>query len=375
MGKNVKKIAHLVGALVLAAGGTLGLALPAAAAPALTAPAWAGVEDEIEVLGTECLGTDALVLVTLSDSVLDDDMMPPVYEVVPDRETGNWSVPIVMGSVDLTVTASCTTYNATTEYTPVTIQVWQDALGDPTLAGCVVTIPYSVALPGTYRIDVGDDGETLDSFPIELAAAGAGTVSWTISEPARPGDPGVGFSLIAVGATEDEDEAVAVIPNYEYPSDVALNCAQANVTLSFPGYTGEVVAGGTLKIDAAGFLPGEKITVTLYSTPVVLATLLADAQGRVLTTVTIPAATAPGAHTIEVKGESSGLKISLPILVKAGAAGPTTTTSRPTSTPAKYTPLLAKTGTTASALVPWAAGLMLVGGAALAFTRRRSNNH
>src|SRR5690606_37304995 len=47
-----------------------------------------------------------------------------------------------------------------------------------------------------------------------------------------------------------------------------------------------VVPGGTVPVDEDGFVAGEQVPIVLYSTPVVLATATADAQGRVQATVT-----------------------------------------------------------------------------------------
>ncbi|WP_162584019.1 LPXTG cell wall anchor domain-containing protein [Variovorax sp. PBS-H4] len=258
--------------MVLAAGGVVGWTLPAKAAPALTAPPQTAPGETVEVLGTDCLGIDAAITATVSTA----SGQETITQVQPDPETGAWGVVFDAGSTDMTVNASCSTYNATTDYPAATIDVRQDT---------------------------------------------------------------------TINATD--------------------------LGLSFPGYTGAVTAGGTLQIEATGFPAGENVTVTMYSTPIVLATPLADAQGRVVTTVIIPPDTAAGIHTIEVKGESTGLKNSRPILVQASSAGPMTTTNR-TSALAERTPQLAATGTAAQILIPGAGGLLLAGGAALAFTRRRS---
>lgn len=63
-------------------------------------------------------------------------------------------------------------------------------------------------------------------------------------------------------------------------------------------------AGGTLAIAEGGFIAGEAVPVVLYSTPTVLATLTADGTGTVRGTVTIPAGTTAGAHTLVLYGEA-----------------------------------------------------------------------
>jgi hypothetical protein len=64
-------------------------------------------------------------------------------------------------------------------------------------------------------------------------------------------------------------------------------------------------AGGDITIDSSGWMHDTDVTITLHSDPVVLGTVTADANGDVHTTVSIPAGTAAGAHTIELTGTDS----------------------------------------------------------------------
>lgn len=65
---------------------------------------------------------------------------------------------------------------------------------------------------------------------------------------------------------------------------------------------GPVPAGSDIEIDEDGFVPGEDVRVVLYSSPRTLATLVADATGRVRGTVTIPADTEVGEHVLVLYG-------------------------------------------------------------------------
>lgn len=71
------------------------------------------------------------------------------------------------------------------------------------------------------------------------------------------------------------------------------------------GGTVTIAAGGTLGIAADGFEPGAGVTVALYSTAITLAEVVADGDGRIATTVVLPADVA-GEHTIAVLGVGSG---------------------------------------------------------------------
>ena len=80
-------------------------------------------------------------------------------------------------------------------------------------------------------------------------------------------------------------------------------------------------AGQSVTVQSPGFTPGESVSVTLHSTPVLLETVSANSQGDVDTTVTIPAGTAPGAHELILTGLSSGQVVTIPITVLAAANG------------------------------------------------------
>ncbi|MDZ8170715.1 metallophosphoesterase family protein [Microbacterium xanthum] len=70
----------------------------------------------------------------------------------------------------------------------------------------------------------------------------------------------------------------------------------ATLTLS----SGTVAAGGTLSLTGSGFEPGAELRVELHSTPQVLGAVTADAAGAFASTVTIPASTETGTHTVRV---------------------------------------------------------------------------
>lgn len=108
--------------------------------------------------------------------------------------------------------------------------------------------------------------------------------------------------------------------------------------------------GGAVTIDETGFGAGEQVPVVLYSTPVVLTTATADSQGRVHTTVTIPAGTAAGQHTLVLFGESQ---------VKAATIT------------VQAAPTLPRTGVDTWVLTLAGVAALLVGAQALGLSRRR----
>lgn len=86
---------------------------------------------------------------------------------------------------------------------------------------------------------------------------------------------------------------------------------------------GAVPAGSTLDIDEGGFVPGEEVHIVLYSSPRVLASVVADGIGTVRTTVTIPADTEPGEHVLVLYGSRLTRAMALDISAADPGSGPT----------------------------------------------------
>ncbi|HUQ40831.1 MAG TPA: hypothetical protein VM030_11825 [Acidimicrobiales bacterium] len=136
----------------------------------------------------------------------------------------------------------------------------------------------------------------------------------------------------------------------QYPLQTGNNLAVSDPTFA----PGDLTTG----VSGEGFQGGSSVTLTLFSAPVVLKTVTADAAGRFSTTVTIPASTTPGNHTITATGvapDGSPLTLSNAVtMLGAGGttAGGTTGTSGGSSTG------LARTG--ASIGLATLAGFVLV---------------
>lgn len=115
-----------------------------------------------------------------------------------------------------------------------------------------------------------------------------------------------------------------------------------------------VVAGGNVTISGAGFGPNTSVSIELLSSPVHLATVTAGSGGDVTETVTIPATTSPGTHTLTLTGvdpSGSPRQLTVSITVKSE---------------------LAATGTSDLAQIEVAGGALLGAGVlALLLARRR----
>ena len=68
------------------------------------------------------------------------------------------------------------------------------------------------------------------------------------------------------------------------------------------GSSDEVVAGKTMVISGTGYEPHSTVTVLIYSSPQVLTTVVADANGAFTVTVTVPAGLTAGQHTLVASG-------------------------------------------------------------------------
>jgi hypothetical protein len=64
----------------------------------------------------------------------------------------------------------------------------------------------------------------------------------------------------------------------------------------------EAAQGAHLLVTAEGYTPGEKVVIALYATPVKLGTSVVRSDGQVTASVTIPARTSLGTHTVQVLG-------------------------------------------------------------------------
>jgi hypothetical protein len=130
--------------------------------------------------------------------------------------------------------------------------------------------------------------------------------------------------------------------------------------------TTTVCAGCPITLSGNGFQPGETITIQLFSTPVTIGSTTADPSGAFTTTVTIPANTTPGNHTIVATGLTSGTTASFAIVVTgASTAGVSTTAGTPSSGS------LAFTGADIAAMAGVGAIALALGGMLVFAGRRR----
>lgn len=138
-----------------------------------------------------------------------------------------------------------------------------------------------------------------------------------------------------------------------------------------------VAPGGSLTLAGANWKGSTSLGLTLFSDPVNLGNVTTASGGTFTTTVTIPASTALGAHTIEVSGLDAGdqtATVSVALTV-VSATTSTTVPATTSTTKASGTPTTAASGgslprTGGETLPLLLVGLVLVGGGVALVVRR-----
>jgi hypothetical protein len=136
-----------------------------------------------------------------------------------------------------------------------------------------------------------------------------------------------------------------------------------------------VVPGQALALAAAGFAPGTPVVFGMYSEPLGVAPITADAGGFAVASFEIPAS-ATGAHTLVAMGTGLdgllrvlqiGIQVAAPTVTAPVVAAPTAVTP---ADAAATRPRLADSGVDPDAGLTLAAGLLLLGTALLVTARR-----
>ncbi|MCW2579624.1 MAG: hypothetical protein JWR82_1225 [Blastococcus sp.] len=170
------------------------------------------------------------------------------------------------------------------------------------------------------------------------------------------------FSVSALDTRENPGHGSAMVTVSDVPrSSVPSAVPAKDGDLVRPaGQSGPVAPGATVRITGGGYLANSTVTLVVYSEPQVLTTTVADANGAIDVTVTVPAGLAAGDHTLVAAGvdaQGNTHYLTLPITVTGGTTG---------------SGGLANTG--ASIALPALGGLIALsaGGGLLLAARRRS---
>ena len=251
-----------------------------------------------------------------------------------------------------------------------------------------LTAAVVVTAPGAYRtlgVSSSAAGATYSLCTVAggSCAGGAGTVSATTDANGRATFPGlylpgtytVTQTAVPAGQTLDTTARPLTVPAAttlaERDTTVRLTVG-APVTSAPPAppapqtppavtvSSQDVRAGAQQTVTLYGFLPFEMVRGVLYSTPVELGTVQADANGAATFTFTVPAGFELGQHTITMTGVTSGVSASDTFTVSAAVAAAARPTGGLAYTGADVVPVLALGGT-----------LLAAGSGALVLARRR----
>jgi hypothetical protein len=111
--------------------------------------------------------------------------------------------------------------------------------------------------------------------------------------------------------------------------------AGGQATTTVPGQptmtmTGTMTPGGSVTVEAEGFLPGSTVTITMDGSSVPVASGVATALGKATIRLTIPADMAAGVHTMVLAGTSLGGQVAqLTTSMTIGAVGGPRSRRRP----------------------------------------------
>ncbi|WP_165788201.1 discoidin domain-containing protein [Arthrobacter glacialis] len=241
----------------------------------------------------------------------------------------------------------------------------------------IVTSSPAVTLP-SEDTQAGDDLKvSVEHFPAdtEVTVSLGGVVLATITTDSN----GVGTATVKVPRNTPAGTVDLVVTDGTKTATIQVDVAAAPA-VNGPGTSTEVPsiqAGKKFELTLSGFPANSDVSLVLHSTPVLLGTVTTKDDGTVTTTVTIPASTEAGAHTIVA---SAGSKTAS-LLVQVSAADKPSPSPSTTKTPASNAPAttatstagdLASTGSTSVALALAMGGLLLVMAGAGTLLARRS---
>ncbi|GII25050.1 fibronectin type III domain-containing protein [Planosporangium mesophilum] len=186
------------------------------------------------------------------------------------------------------------------------------------------------------------------------ATAGVSSIVVTWTAPANPGPGITGYTVTAepgpatcettenrcvLGAVAGTSYTVRVVAHAGNGMDSDVSAPSAAVVPTAPVVSAEPPAtdltlttdrgaidtaapGEQIVVIGTGFAPHSTVTVTIYSTPTVLGTAVADADGNFSKAVTVPRDLAAGTHTLVAQGvDPTGAAHAMKLAVTVAAAG------------------------------------------------------
>ncbi|WP_409330141.1 fibronectin type III domain-containing protein [Trujillonella humicola] len=191
--------------------------------------------------------------------------------------------------------------------TPSSLLVrWQPPAGGDTVTG------YDV---GYGTGEMGDQACVGDATLRSCVIAAQPGADYTVTVYALDANSDAGMpATVHVGVVPAADSAAS------FPSSVPAKSGD----LGGPaGQSSSVTPGSKITLTGSGYLANSTVTLLVYSSPQVLGTVVADANGAFTVTVEIPAGLAAGSHTLVAAGvDAAGNPryLTMPITVTAAGA-------------------------------------------------------
>ncbi|WP_051259403.1 S8 family peptidase [Schaalia suimastitidis] len=242
------------------------------------------------------------------------------------------------------------------------------------------------------QLIVSGTADTLGS--IQATADGAFDGSATVTSKAYrasdfadlpQGGKAITVQLEAFGRNNDaraDDDVTDTVTFTLLPGSTVVDDGDDDDTNDAPGIAVAVSAtsvpqGGEVTFTAKGFAPGEEVTFTVHSTPVLAGTVVADGSGRASLLWKVPVDFELGEHRVVATGQFGGETLA-PLTVTAKSETPVAPSTGPTGGSAASVKVaaprsrnaLASTGSDAGILV--AAALCLAGLGVLTLRQRRA---
>ena len=236
--------------------------------------------------------------------------------------------------------------------------------GDKVASGVSVSFDTEGFTDAYAKYKVTVDGQVIKGLTVAELKEGVGPFAIGANQTAR--------------VTLEYDNPAYALKGFGKDTTVKSVTVKAE-KLSTPAVTVEpssVEAGKTVTVKGTGFAPESTVTITLHSEPVEVGTATTDENGDFTATVTVPATTEAGDHTVVAASNMPTVTASAPLTVTAPpapaedpSAAPST---QPTAAPAPAPEQggkggLARTGTNALLAV---AAALIAAGAGTAFIRR-----
>lgn len=223
--------------------------------------------------------------------------------------------------------------------------------GAPTVAGTFPVGGYEVYISA---LDSESGGGNACSTTAEVRTCLIGVES------------GLSYELVVVpfDTQDNAGEASEFVPSGRVPFPATpASVPTASGPLTTSDADGAVKVGEQIRLTGTGYLPNSTVELIMYSTPTVLRTIVADADGNFDTTVTVPAGLANGTHHlvaagVDVNGNPRYLVVE--VTVSGGVATVATTSGG-----------LAYTGFSALPFVGAGVLALALGGGLLVASRRR----